>query len=217
VAFQNRQSPTYAARGGDRPFDWDRYHARQNACRKADRIARGVEYCDELALPPSQARLLGLWTAGPEAAAVTWNEKDGTTCVWKNPTARDRCPCSHCLMMMKRGPIATRSAPTLIRTAKQRQKKAAEKGKPTVAVELTAAQLRAKLAVNNYRCALTGLKFWDDDGGSYGPTWPSLDRIVHRGPYNDENTRVVLLGINALRGEGSDKDEYRIAKALAGG
>jgi hypothetical protein len=38
------------------PFDWDRYHDRQDACREADRIAaqctRG--YCDELALRSAQ-------------------------------------------------------------------------------------------------------------------------------------------------------------------
>ena len=39
-----------------RPFDWDRYHARQDACRKANRIAAacagadGIKYCDELSL-----------------------------------------------------------------------------------------------------------------------------------------------------------------------
>ena len=42
--------PAYAAE----PFDWDRYHARQDACREQDRIAaacvQGVEFCDELAL-----------------------------------------------------------------------------------------------------------------------------------------------------------------------
>jgi hypothetical protein len=34
------------------PFDWDRYHARQDACREQDRIiAACVQgYCDELAL-----------------------------------------------------------------------------------------------------------------------------------------------------------------------
>jgi hypothetical protein len=41
------------ARAGQ-PFDWDRYHARQDACREADRIAqdctKGVAWCDELAL-----------------------------------------------------------------------------------------------------------------------------------------------------------------------
>jgi hypothetical protein len=35
-------------------FDWDRYHARQDACLEADRIAaqctRGIAFCDELAL-----------------------------------------------------------------------------------------------------------------------------------------------------------------------
>ena len=38
----------------DQPYDWDRYHARQDACLEADRIAQectgGVEHCDELAL-----------------------------------------------------------------------------------------------------------------------------------------------------------------------
>ena len=33
----------------DQPFDWDRYHARQDACREADRIAARCTpgYCDE--------------------------------------------------------------------------------------------------------------------------------------------------------------------------
>ena len=42
------------ARSDDRPFDWDRYHARQDACAEKDRItaacAKGIEYCDALAL-----------------------------------------------------------------------------------------------------------------------------------------------------------------------
>jgi hypothetical protein len=42
------------AGGDERPFDWDRYHARQDACMEADRITRectkGVDPCDELAL-----------------------------------------------------------------------------------------------------------------------------------------------------------------------
>jgi len=42
------------ARSDDRPFDWDRYHARQDACREKDRIAqectKGIDYCDNLAL-----------------------------------------------------------------------------------------------------------------------------------------------------------------------
>ena len=50
-------APTHAAGivlAADRPFDWDRYHARQDACAEKDRItaacAKGVEYCDALAL-----------------------------------------------------------------------------------------------------------------------------------------------------------------------
>jgi hypothetical protein len=107
-----------------------------------------------------------------------------------------------------------RKVPGLIRSAKERAATDEAKGKPSVAVELTVDQVMTKLAANNYRCALSGNQFWDDDGGSYGPTCPSLDRLVHKGPYDDENTRVVLLGINSLRGEGSDEDVYRLAEAL---
>jgi hypothetical protein len=43
--------PTLAA---DRPFDWNHYNARQDACAEKDRItaacAKGIEYCDALAL-----------------------------------------------------------------------------------------------------------------------------------------------------------------------
>jgi hypothetical protein len=56
-----------------RPFDWDRYHARQDACLEADRIAQdctgGVAY-RRAGIAPSQARLLGLW-AGLHTRAVT--------------------------------------------------------------------------------------------------------------------------------------------------
>ena len=44
-----------------RPCDWDRYHAQQDACREANRIAAacagagGVKYCDELSLRRANA------------------------------------------------------------------------------------------------------------------------------------------------------------------
>lgn len=45
-------SPALASE--QRSFDWDRYHARQDACAEKDRItaacAKGIEYCDALAL-----------------------------------------------------------------------------------------------------------------------------------------------------------------------
>jgi hypothetical protein len=46
--------PSHVQAADERPLDWDRYNARQDACTEADRIAmactRGVAYCDELAL-----------------------------------------------------------------------------------------------------------------------------------------------------------------------
>jgi hypothetical protein len=41
------------AAAGERPFSWDRYHERVDACADKDRIAaqcaQGVAFCDELA------------------------------------------------------------------------------------------------------------------------------------------------------------------------
>jgi hypothetical protein len=41
----------HVSRAGE-AFDWDRYHARQDACREAERFAAACSqgYCDELAL-----------------------------------------------------------------------------------------------------------------------------------------------------------------------
>jgi hypothetical protein len=103
---------------------------------------------------------------------------------------------------------------SLIRLAKERQRKNAAKGKPHVAVTLTVPQLMAKFKAQQYRCALTALPFWSGDGGSYGPTIPTLDRIKPEGGYSAANVRVVFLGINSLRGHGSDAQMYAIAKAL---
>jgi len=61
------------AHGGDRPFDWDRYHARQDACREVDRIAqdctRGVEWCDELALRQAKRACSAFGPLGTERQA----------------------------------------------------------------------------------------------------------------------------------------------------
>ena len=98
--------------------------------------------------------------------------------------------------------------------AERREANKAAEGKLSATVTLTVDQLLAKLKANDYRYALTGLEFWTDDGGSYGPTCASIDRIDPKGDYTDENTRIVLLGVNSMRGERSDADLYRIAKAL---
>jgi hypothetical protein len=45
-----------SALAGERPFDWDRYHACQDACLVKDRIAAQCTqgHCDELALRQAQ-------------------------------------------------------------------------------------------------------------------------------------------------------------------
>jgi hypothetical protein len=101
-----------------------------------------------------------------------------------------------------------------IRRAQREQNEIRAEGKPVVEVTMTIGQLLFKLERNGYRCALTGLPFWSDDGDKYGPSSPSIDRIEPKGDYSEENTRVVFLGVNSARGEGSDADLYGIAEAL---
>lgn len=98
--------------------------------------------------------------------------------------------------------------------AKIREQNKAAKGGRSAAVTITLDRVMAKLAVNNYCCALTGLEFWLDEADRYGPNMPSIDRIDPDGEYSDANVRVVLYGVNGLRGRGSDADIYRIAAAL---
>jgi hypothetical protein len=73
-----------------------------------------------------------------------------------------------------------------------------------------------KLAAQDYRCAISGLPFYVDDADRFGPACPSLDRIDQDGDYSDANLRIVYLGINSLRGRGSDADVLRIARAIVG-
>jgi hypothetical protein len=49
------------------PFDWDRYHARQDACTEQDRIAADCArgYCDELALRQAK-RACSPFSGSPE-------------------------------------------------------------------------------------------------------------------------------------------------------
>jgi hypothetical protein len=108
-----------------------------------------------------------------------------------------------------------KSMGTAIRDARSREAKKAARGLKAANVSVTLDQIMAKLRDNNYRCAVSGLSFWNDDADRYGPTMPSIDRIDPSGDYSDDNTRVVLYGVNSLRGRGSDADMIRIAKAIA--
>jgi hypothetical protein len=61
------------ARADERPFDWDRYHARQDACLEANRIAAA---CPALATSntatsfPSRNQLISLLPRGESGAAA---------------------------------------------------------------------------------------------------------------------------------------------------
>src|SRR4249920_2438625 len=74
------------------------------------------------------------------------------------------------------------------------------------AVKITSDGLMAKLRAASFRCVLSGAEFRSDSGGRFGPTIPTVERIDPDGPYSDDNTRVVCLGVDALRGHGSIDD-----------
>ena len=101
-----------------------------------------------------------------------------------------------------------------ITSARKRQAERAAAGKPSAAVVVTLDDLMRKLKASNFCCELTGLPFWQDDADRFGPSMPSLDRIDPGGDYSRENLRVVLLGINGLRGRGSHADMRRFAEAI---
>lgn len=102
-----------------------------------------------------------------------------------------------------------RSMGRAIRDARRRQGKRAKPAR----VDLTTKQAMRILARQDYRCALTGLRFWSTPE-RFGPTIPSIDRIDARAGYTEGNVRIVLLGVNALRGCGTDAEMLRIARAL---
>ncbi len=94
--------------------------------------------------------------------------------------------------------------------ARRRQ---AKKANPAV-VEVTLDEIMEILRRQNYRCAITGLPFWCGSAAAYGPTIPSIDRMHASDGYTRGNVRVVLLGVNGLRGSGSDDDMLMIARAV---
>ncbi len=62
-------------------------------------------------------------------------------------------------------------------------------------------------------CAITGIAF-ERGQGKIGPLSASIDRINHAKGYTLRNCRMILFGVNALRGTGNDDSMYRIAKAI---
>jgi hypothetical protein len=94
--------------------------------------------------------------------------------------------------------------------ARRRQDK---KASPVV-VDITLDELMEILDWQDHRCAISRLPFWCGSPVAYGPTIPSLDRIQASKGYTRSNIRVVLLGVNGLRGSGSNADMLLIARAV---
>jgi hypothetical protein len=80
---------------------------------------------------------------------------------------------------------------------------------------LTLSGLAGLLALQEYRCAVTGLPFVLEPDADYwrGPYSASLDRIdVSRG-YTPDNVRLVLACVNIMLGEWGDQVFFSVAAA----
>lgn len=63
------------------------------------------------------------------------------------------------------------------------------------------------------RCELSGLE-WRSES-TITPYSPSIDRIDPSLGYTKDNVRVILMGLNALKGSGTDQDMKTIILAMA--
>jgi hypothetical protein len=81
-------------------------------------------------------------------------------------------------------------------------------------VDITLDELMEILRRQNYRCPISRLPFWCGSTVAYGRTIPSLDRMQANRGYTRSNIRVVLLGVNGLRGGGTNEDMLLIARAV---
>lgn len=65
------------------------------------------------------------------------------------------------------------------------------------------------------RCEITNIPFISNVGrGRASPFSMSIDRIEPEAGYLQNNCRFVLLGVNCLKGNGTDDDMWRIAQAM---
>ena len=63
-------------------------------------------------------------------------------------------------------------------------------------------------------CELTGLPFVLDSKGKPHPMSASIDRVNPKGGYLKENCRIILNGLNVMRGDEPDSVMFKIARAL---
>lgn len=64
------------------------------------------------------------------------------------------------------------------------------------------------------KCAVTGIDFVIGDGSGPAPYSPTIDRIDRSKGYTKDNSRFVLMAVNAFKGRGTDADMLFIAKAI---
>src|SRR5689334_13145888 len=85
-------------------------------------------------------------------------------------------------------------------SARRREEKKRPEGRRWVEVKLTQREIIEIVEQQNYVCALTGMRFWDDDSNSsYGPAIPSLDRIDPDGLKDKSNARSTARDQLAAR------------------
>lgn len=65
-------------------------------------------------------------------------------------------------------------------------------------------------------CELTGIAF-ETQSYAQGPRSPSIDKILPRAGYTQDNCRFVLSAVNSMKGNGSDAEMMFIARALIAG
>lgn len=138
----------------------------------------------------------------PVAAAARIRELDALCIpVAKAPT----------LEAIRRNAVDGVAAEVLI-SARKRAKRCA------LPFDLTSEDIESLLGAQDYRCALSGLKFQPTagkDAGTYrGAYRPSLDRIRPKLGYVRDNVRLVLVAVNVAMSDWGEDVLLDIARAL---
>ena len=91
----------------------------------------------------------------------------------------------------------------------QARTRAAKKGVP---FNITPDHVRSLYKATGGRCALTDFPF--QDNGPASPLSMSIDRIVPALGYVPGNVRLILNGLNSLKGTGTDDNMWLIIDAM---
>jgi len=94
-----------------------------------------------------------------------------------------------------------------IRLARDAKKRAAKAGLPFA---LTVEWIEERILDG---CPLSGMQF-DLSPGMVNPFSPSVDKVKNHLGYTQDNCRVIIYGLNALKGTGTDADLLNISKVV---